>query len=143
MKEISKLEPVFTTAIPEKLVPGKIYASIDYATVSHLCCCGCGREVVTPLTPTDWKLTYDGESISMHPSVGNWSFPCRSHYWIRNGKIRWAEDWSPEQVQVNRDRDRHAKECRFGETPRAAPSPHQKATSTGGFWGWFKRFWGQ
>ncbi|MDH2356437.1 DUF6527 family protein [Bradyrhizobium sp. SSUT112] len=23
----------------------------------HLCCCGCGREVVTPLTPAQWRLT--------------------------------------------------------------------------------------
>ncbi|MDH2348718.1 DUF6527 family protein [Bradyrhizobium sp. SSUT77] len=23
----------------------------------HLCCCGCGREVVTPLAPAQWRLT--------------------------------------------------------------------------------------
>ncbi|WPZ35830.1 DUF6527 family protein [Thalassobaculum sp. OXR-137] len=141
MKKISRLEPVFTTAIPEKLEPGKIYVSIEYATISHLCCCGCAREVVTPLTPIDWKLTYDGETISMHPSIGNWSFPCRSHYWIRNGRIKWADDWTPEQVQAGRARDRRAKERQFGETPNAAPNPNQGTHSTSGFWDWLKRLW--
>jgi hypothetical protein len=36
----------------------------------------------SPLSPTDWKLTFDGVSVSLHPSDGNWSFPCRSHYRI-------------------------------------------------------------
>ncbi|WP_353963011.1 DUF6527 family protein [Streptomyces sp. NBC_00365] len=37
--------------------------------------CGCGRKVVTPLAPQEWKLTLDGVSVSLHPSIGNWSFP--------------------------------------------------------------------
>jgi hypothetical protein len=61
---------------------GVLYVSPGYATVTHLCCCGCGAEVVTPLSPTDWKLTFDGVAISLSPSVGNWSLPCRSHYFI-------------------------------------------------------------
>jgi hypothetical protein len=50
-----------------------IYISIRFATVGHKCCCGCGREVITPLSPTDWSLTSDGETVSLHPSIGNWS----------------------------------------------------------------------
>jgi hypothetical protein len=42
--------------------------------------CGCGKKVVLPLHPTHGKLTYDGETVSLSPSVGNWSFPCESHY---------------------------------------------------------------
>lgn len=108
--------------MPEKLDAGVIYASMEYATVAHLCCCGCGREVVTPLSPTDWKLTYDGQSISLHPSIGNWSLPCRSHYWIRNGEVRWAEEWSPEQIKAGRDRDRRAKAHQYGDPTKKAPS---------------------
>ena len=43
------------------------------ATSAHSCCCGCGEEVVAPLTPTDWKMTFDGETTSLRPSIGNWT----------------------------------------------------------------------
>jgi Family of unknown function (DUF6527) len=35
----------------------------------NLCCCGCGEKVVTPLRPTDWKLIFDGKTISLDPSL--------------------------------------------------------------------------
>jgi Family of unknown function (DUF6527) len=82
---------------------------MEYATVTHKCCRGCGNEVVTPLTPTDWKLTYDGESISLHPPIGNWNFPCQSHYWIRNSTVKWADQWSREQIEAGGTFDRRAK----------------------------------
>jgi hypothetical protein len=68
--------------------------------------CGCGVEVVTPISPTDWRITFDGETVSLFPSIGNWSYPCRSHYWIKRGKVIWAEDWSDEEIRHARDRDR-------------------------------------
>lgn len=37
----------------------------------------------------DGRLTFDGESVWMDPSVGNWSLPCRSYYWIRGNHIQW------------------------------------------------------
>jgi hypothetical protein len=77
----------FVEQIPERLNDGVLYVSMSFGTVVHKCACGCGSEVVTPLSPTDWKLTFDGESISLHPSIGNWSFACRSHYWITNGQV--------------------------------------------------------
>jgi hypothetical protein len=104
----------FVTAIPEPLGESVIYISIPYATAAHLCACGCGREVVTPITPTDWQLTFDGESVSLHPSIGNWSFPCQSHYFIRRGRVRWAPRWTHEQIQRGRERDRLRKK-RYAE----------------------------
>ena len=85
------LEYEFVTHIPDTLVEGVVYVSIPYTTVLHLCCCGCGEEVVTPLRPTDWNLTFDGETISLCPSVGNWRFACRSHYWIRRNEVIWDQ----------------------------------------------------
>jgi hypothetical protein len=140
MKKISKLEPQFVSAIPQTLESGILYASMDYATVAHLCCCGCGREVITPLTPTDWKLTYDGQNISMYPSIGNWSFPCRSHYWISNGEVQWAEGWSQERIQAGRDRDRRKKAHQFGDAPGTArhAQDHGEGIS---IWTRIKRLW--
>jgi len=78
----------FVEFIPEQkeMEDGVIYVSLEYGTAVHNCMCGCGQQVVTPFSPTDWKMTYDGESISLHPSIGNWDFSCRAHYWIRKGE---------------------------------------------------------
>ena len=103
----------FVEFMPTDLAAGVLYVSIPFATAAHLCCCGCGNRVITPLTPTDWKLTYDGEAVSLSPSIGNWSFPCKSHYWVKRGKIKWAGRWSPEEVAAGRSKDRLAKKLQF------------------------------
>jgi hypothetical protein len=41
----------------------------------------------------------------MFPSVGNWTLPCQSHYWIRNGKILWARRWTEEEIAIGKARD--------------------------------------
>lgn len=113
MSEITRLSHEFVDAIPEKVEPGKIYVSIEFATAVHSCACGCEIEVVTPLTPTDWKLIFDGETVSLSPSIGNWSFPCRSHYWIRRGEVQWAGEWTDEEIAAGRANDRIKKERQY------------------------------
>jgi len=105
----------FVDLIPEgnDLKEGTLYVSIPYATTIHRCCCGCGREVVAPLSPTDWQLIFDGESVALDPSIGNWNFPCQSHYWIRNDRAEWALPMSRRQIEAARDRDRIAKKEYF------------------------------
>ena len=50
-------------------------------------------------------MTYDGVNVSMWPSVGNWSFACRSHYVISSGRIDWREEWTSLQIANGRQRD--------------------------------------
>ncbi len=114
MKQEITLKHEFVEFIPEELKPGRVYISIRFATVSHLCVCGCQNKVVTPLTPTDWRLIFDGKTISLDPSIGNWSFACQSHYWIRNNRVRWAPKWSQKQIDRGRSRDQSAKEKYLG-----------------------------
>lgn len=120
MIRYTELEHRFVKSFPEPLVPGILYVSMEYGSVAHSCCCGCGAEVVTPLTPTDWNITYDGEAISLHPSVGNWTLPCRSHYVIRRNKVIVAPPWSEAQIAAERQRDRRAKASFFKQED---PSP--------------------
>lgn len=108
------LQHVFVGSFPSRLEPGKLYVSVEYGSVAHSCCCGCGEEIVTPLTPTDWHIVYDGETITLHPSVGNWTLACRSHYVIRKGEILEAPAWSDRQVAAERRRDGQAKAAYFG-----------------------------
>lgn len=104
------LKHEFVEFIPDELEPQTLYISIRFATAAHLCICGCGNKVVTPIRPTDWILIFDGKTVSLDPSIGNWSFPCQSHYWIRNNKVKWAPKWSRKQIERGRMRDEMARE---------------------------------
>lgn len=104
----------FVENLPDTLQDGTIYVSIPFATAAHNCCCGCGKEIVTPISPTAWCLTFDGKTISLYPSIGNWSLPCRSHYWIRRNKVIWARIWSRKEIERGRQRIQHAKREYFG-----------------------------
>jgi hypothetical protein len=143
------LKHEFVEYIPDHLKEGTIYVSLAFATAAHKCCCGCGNTVITPLSPTDWKLIFDGESISLDPSIGNWGFPCQSHYWIKRNKVRWAPQWSQKQIEAGRLRDRLAKERYFGGTqdqsadadPHAAAEGQSEEKSSEGLWRKAKSWW--
>jgi len=87
----------FVKSVPETLEDGVIYISVEYATAIHKCCCGCGNEVVTPFSPTAWELTFDGKTISLYPSIGNWNFKCQSHYWVTKSNVEWVPKWDKKQ----------------------------------------------
>lgn len=106
MTRSQAIEPRFVEAVPKDREEGVIYISIAYGTMVHNCACGCGAKVTTPISPARWRFTYDGESVSVWPSIGNWSYPCRSHYWIDRNRIRWASDWSEKRIAAGRAGDR-------------------------------------
>ncbi len=106
MTRLDQLTPEFLEHIPERPAPGVLYVSRRYSTALHLCCCGCGHEVVTPLNPAKWRLTEDGGTVSLYPSVGNWSLPCQSHYWIIGNRVRWAAAMPPDVIAAVQARDR-------------------------------------
>ncbi len=103
----------FVELMPDHIDENVLYISFDYATAIHKCICGCGRQVVTPFSPTDWKLIFDGESVSLSPSIGNWNFPCRSHYFIRNSRIIHCRKWSDKEVELGRETDHKNKDNFF------------------------------
>lgn len=119
----ARFAPQFVEFLPDDIDPGILYVSMSYAVAAHRCACGCGREVVTPLSPTDWTLTFDGENVSLDPSIGNWSFPCHSHYFIRGGKVQWAASMSDAAIQRGRLRDRASKAAHFAKSPSSAGRP--------------------
>lgn len=96
--------------VPDELEPETVYVSMEHATVVHNCLCGCGGRVMTPLAPTEWRMTYDGETITLAPSIGNWSFACQSHYVIRRNEVIWMTRMSRAKIEAGRERDRRDKE---------------------------------
>lgn len=109
----SSLRHSFVDFIPERLDTGVLYISQPYKTVVHKCCCGCGEEVVTPLGPADWSLRVADGVVTLHPSIGNWSLPCRSHYWIRNSRVVWAGPMAQREVERGRTLDRAYRNAYF------------------------------
>ncbi|CAG2535033.1 hypothetical protein MAR621_00147 [Maribacter dokdonensis] len=99
------LKHKFVNNIPDIIEDNVLYVSIEYETVIHNCACGCGNEVVTPLSPSDWSLTFNGETISLEPSIGSWSLECKSHYWITNNNVRWSHKYSSAEIEKVREVD--------------------------------------
>ncbi len=84
--------------IPKVLSPSILYVSREFEIAIHLCPCGCGSKIRTPLGPVDWKLRETKNGPSLYPSIGNWQLPCQSHYWIKNGYIQWADSWNKKKI---------------------------------------------
>ena len=98
--------PAFVDIIPDRLEEGTLYICERYNTAIHKCCCGCGEEVVTPLTPAGWSVTKQGDRVSLSPSIGNWDYECRSHYLIISNQVVWAGALSQRQVEQVKARDK-------------------------------------
>ena len=90
--ELREFELQVVRRMPEQMRFGILYVCFECNVVAHLCACGCGEKVVLPIDPNFWYVKYDGETVSMTPSIGNYQFACKSHYWIRENKVIWVND---------------------------------------------------
>lgn len=136
------LEHRFVRNAPREMEPGVLYISMEYATAVHSCCCGCGERVVTPFTPTDWRMTFDGECVTLSPSVGNWNQDCRSHYVIERNRVIECGHWSNARVEAEKRRDKRAKAEYYGQAPATTLFDETRiepagAAQTGGLWSRF------
>lgn len=143
MLTYKRLDHQFVRHMPDELSPGILYISMEYATAAHLCCCGCGEEVVTPFAPAQWKITFDGNVVSLHPSVGNWLLKCRSHYVLREGKVVEAGSWSDAEVTAGLLRDGRARAAMYGppvqivaDTPAATNASKVEKSGWARFTAW-------
>lgn len=136
MRKSFPVKHEFVKLLPTKLEERTVYISIEYSTAAHLCMCGCKVEVQTPLSPTDWQLIFDGEAVTLFPSIGNWGLTCRSHYWISDNQITWAEQWTKGQIQRGREATLQQKE-RFYASDRGGNEESAEGVSSK--ISWFKK----
>lgn len=120
--------------MPKELDPGVLYVSDEFGTAAHLCACGCGTKVRTPLGPTEWSLEETDRGPSLRPSVGSWQLPCRSHYWIREGKVVWSEAWTPEAVAAGRRAEEERRRAYYEGAGVGEPSLLRRAV------GWVRKW---
>lgn len=108
----------FVDSLPQTLpAEGTIYISIPRRATAHLCLCGCGEKVVHPLRPHRWSLTYDGEAISMSPSIGNSGLACRSHYWIKGSRVEWWPPLTDNEMALGMRRDGWSRSVQSTDVP--------------------------
>jgi uncharacterized protein DUF6527 len=111
---MNSIRAEFVEFIPESLAQSVLYISRRYKTASHLCACGCGSRVVTPLNASGWRVIERNGSVSLLPSIGSHGLPCRSHYWIRDNEIVWATKFSEDEIKEVRERDERDHDAIFG-----------------------------
>lgn len=120
--KIKELTPKYVSNLPEQLEEGFFYICEDFAATSHKCCCGCGEDVYNKLGPAKWQLTKEPDgSISLHPSVGNWKYACRSHYWIQNNHVIDAGEMSSRAIKGVLKRDRRDRDRVIAQHNAQAP----------------------
>lgn len=106
---VDRMRAELVGEMPEALENGVLYVSERYRLALHSCCCGCGEEVSTPLGRTEYTLRDDAGGVTLHPSIGNHDFACRSHYLIERGRVVWAGAMSRAAIERGRKRDRRLK----------------------------------
>lgn len=117
--KIKQIRPESVEFIPERLEEGVLYITERYRTAVHKCCCGCGQEVVTPLSPAEWTVKCNDGRVSLWPSIGNWSYPCHSHYVIRESRVLEAKAMTERQIQRVKANDRADKTAQIRRTNHA------------------------
>ena len=118
--------------MPKVLQPGVLYISEEFGTAAHLCACGCGSKIRTPLGSTEWVLEETDKGPTLYPSIGNWQLPCRSHYWIRRGEVVWAGQWTPERVAAGRRAEEVRRRAHYDVLD------HKRRGILRRFWSWVK-----
>jgi hypothetical protein len=119
--------------IPKDLQPGILYVSEEFGTAAHLCACGCGSKIRTPMGPTEWSIEETTEGPTMDPSIGNWQQACKSHYLIIRGQVVWAGKWTDSQVAAGRNHEAARRRAYFD-----AKDQVQGRKPRRGFWGWLR-----
>ena len=132
---VKQITPVYVEFIPETIEEGKLYISEVYQTAIHKCCCGCGEEVVTPLSPVDWQLKKDVNRVSLRPSIGNWNYRCKSHYVITNNQVIWANKFTQQQIVEVQAKDKLEKQMYIASKNR------QQANSLSDSVGLLSKLW--
>jgi hypothetical protein len=124
--KLQQLAHQFVETIPADLEEGQLYVSTRFRTVVHLCACGCKSKIVTPIRPDQWTLAFNGETVSLWPSIGNWQTPCRSHYVIKENRVEWARPWTKAQVLAGRERDERAVDRYYASRSNGEDTPGEK-----------------
>jgi hypothetical protein len=122
--------------MPKDLKPGILYVSEEFEIAIHLCACGCGSKIKTPLGVTEWSVRETNSGPTLRPSVGNWQEACQSHYWISSGEVEWAAKWTPEEIAAGRRHEQERRHAHYNAIERKRGGVVRRS------WRWFVGLFG-
>ena len=110
--------------IPKVLGDGVVYHNQEFQLAALLCACGCGHRI-TLLVPDSHQVTSERGLATIRPSIAVCDAPCKSHYFIIAGKVKWLPAFTQAQASrlMRKQIARHAAQDRrwpWTEMPRAA-----------------------
>lgn len=144
---LHQITPELVELAPRDLQPGRLYISNKYRAAVHLCCCGCGEKVVTPLSPAEWQAEVSHGRATLHPSIGNGAMACMSHYFIRNNRVIWCTPLSKMQAKTVFVRDQrdlrtlHRAADSVTNTRNVSPSTELPKIQKVDWWGRLRAIW--
>jgi Family of unknown function (DUF6527) len=124
--KVQVIRPQYVEQLPDQMEEGVLYICEEFDLTAHKCCCGCGEDVYNKLSPAKWRLTKmpDG-SVSLYPSVGNWKYACKSHYWISKNRVIDAGPMGARAIEAVQQRDRRDRD-RYIARVNAQPDPERR-----------------
>jgi Family of unknown function (DUF6527) len=79
--------------LPKKLDKNVVYHSEEFEVAATLCACGCGHRV-TLLVPDGHQVFANAGKATVRPSIAVCDAPCKSHYFITDGRVEWLPAFS-------------------------------------------------
>ncbi|MCM4156824.1 DUF6527 family protein [Gramella sp. AN32] len=110
---MEKIKLLKVKYLPKDLEQEILYVSEEFGIAGHLCPCGCKNKIMTPLDPSEWSFKEVNNIPTLYPSIGNWQLPCRSHYWITDGNIKWSYDWNENEIIAGREVEAKKREAYY------------------------------
>lgn len=108
--------------LPQEVGPFEFHYSRRFEMAALACACGCGHRVLLNLLDQH-QLVIENGRPTIDPSILVSDAPCLSHFFIRKGKVEWAQHWSKERVDrvmqaqvrhhLERDKQRKPKQTFF------------------------------
>ena len=83
--------------LPTEVGPFEFHYSRRFEMAALACACGCGHRVMLNLLDQHQLFIKDGFP-TVTPSILVSDAPCLSHFFIRNGEVQWAQQWSKKTV---------------------------------------------
>jgi Family of unknown function (DUF6527) len=110
--------------IPKLLSDGVVYHNEEFQLAALLCACGCGHRI-TLLVPDSHQVSSQGGLATIRPSIAVCDAPCKSHYFVTAGKVKFLPAFTRAQASnlMRNQIARHASRDRrpsWIETSRAA-----------------------
>lgn len=109
--------------LPDQVGPFEFHYSRKFDMAAVACACGCGHRIMLNLLEQHQLEIVDGLP-SVDPSILVADAPCLSHFYITNGRVEWAQQWSKKTVDrvmqsqvrrhVEQDKKRKPKRSFFG-----------------------------